>query len=139
MTAFVDRRTGLDVIDRQECVALLARTTVGRLALWTGSTTEVFPVNYAVDGEDIVFRSADGTKVRLAQRADVAFEIDELDPATRSGWSVVVHGRVEEVAPHVAATYAERLGVDPWSPSEKPHVLRIRATSVTGRRISTGS
>jgi len=136
MTAFTDRRTGLDVIERAECLALLAAAEVGRLAVASGGAAEIFPVNYVVDGEEIVFRSAAGTKVRLAQRADVAFEIDAFDPATRTGWSVVVHGHVEEVAPHVAAAQAERLGVEPWADGFKPHVLRIRPRTVTGRRIA---
>lgn len=136
MTAFVDRRTGLDVIERAGCFALLARSSVGRLATAAGGTVEIFPVNYALDGEHVVFRSADGTKVRLAQRAEVAFEIDEIDPATRTGWSVVVHGLVEEVPPILASAYAESLGVDPWAAGEKPHVLRIRPTVVSGRSIT---
>ena len=136
MTAWVDRRTGLDVLERDEALRLLDEHVVGRLATTGGGVVEIFPVNYALDGDMVVFRSAGGTKVRLAQRAEVAFEIDEIDPATRTGWSVVVHGHVDEVPEHLADDYARALGVDPWAEGEKPHVLRIRPTTITGRRIS---
>lgn len=136
MTAWVDRRTGLDVLDREASLRLLEQHRVGRLATTSGGSVEVFPVNYALDGDMVVFRSADGTKERLAKRAEVAFEIDEIDPATRTGWSVVVHGHVDEVPDHLADDYARALGVDPWADGAKPHVLRIRPSTITGRRIS---
>lgn len=136
MTAWVDRRTGLDVLDRETSLSLLGEHCVGRLATTSGGSVDVFPVNYALDGEMVVFRSAGGTKVRLAQRAEVAFEIDEIDPTSRTGWSVVVHGHVEEVPEHLADGYAQALRVDPWAAGDKPHVLRVRPTTITGRRIS---
>jgi len=136
MTAFVDRRTGLDVIERPECLALLGQARVGRLVAASGGSVEIFPVNFALDGDDIVFRSAAGTKVRLAQRSEVAFEVDEIDQGSRTGWSVVARGHVDEVPPYYSALYAETLGVDPWSEGDKPHVLRIRVRTVSGRRIA---
>jgi len=59
MTA-TDARTGLD---RDECLELLAADGVGRLAVVQASTPAVFPVNYVLDGEDIIFRSDPGTKL----------------------------------------------------------------------------
>lgn len=73
--------------------------------------------------------------MRLAQRAEVAFEIDAIDPETRTGWSVVVHGHVDVVSEDLADAYARTIGVEPWAEGEKPHVLRIRPTTITGRRI----
>ena len=136
MTQWVDRRTGLEVLDREESLRRLGEQRVGRLATVGGGGVEIFPVNYALDGDVVVFRSAGGTKVRLAQRAEVAFEIDEIDPDSRTGWSVVVHGHVDEVPDHLAEGYARTIGVDPWADGEKPHVLRIRPTAITGRRIA---
>ena len=53
----------------------------------------VLPVNHAVDGQDVVFRTAHGSKLSAAEgQAVVAFEVDACDPQTRSGWSVLVHG-----------------------------------------------
>ncbi len=98
-----------------------------------GGSPHVVPVNFTVDTDDgggVMFRTDQGTKLRAAERGQVAFEADHYDPATRSGWSVVIHGEAEEVVP--APT---DLPVDPWAGGDKAHWVRIRATTVTGRRV----
>src|SRR3954466_510058 len=114
----VDRRTGVEVVDTAECLRLIASEEVGRLAVVSGGQPHVIPVNYVVDGDTIVFRSADGTKLRAALEGSVAFEVDHFDRPGRGGWSVVVHGRGEEItaaAPPAEVARASALGVDPWA------------------------
>ena len=94
MAHVYEGRTGLDILDRDECLALVRHQPVGRIAIVDGSHPLVFPVNYLLDGDDVVFRTGEGTKLDLAQRAPVCFEVDEIDPATRGGWSVMIHGRL---------------------------------------------
>ena len=60
MKRVMDGRTGLEVIDPDECRRLLAADEIGRLAILDGTTPAVFPVNYVLDGEAIVFRTAPG-------------------------------------------------------------------------------
>jgi glycerol-3-phosphate dehydrogenase len=69
----------------------------------------IFPVNYVVDRDLIVFRTDPGSKLDAAtERESVAFEVDAVDEATRTGWSVVVggtladHDQVQEPAGLVA-------------------------------------
>ena len=77
----MDGRTGIEVIDRDECLALLAAESVGRIAVIAGAEPVIFPVNYAMDGETIVFRTAVGSKFAAAVRGTrVSFEIDRFDP-----------------------------------------------------------
>ena len=77
-----------------ECLALLARGTVGRIALRTERGLRIFPVNYALDGDDVVFRTAPyGVIANNAHGAEVAFEVDQLEEGLRTGWSVVAAGR----------------------------------------------
>jgi Pyridoxamine 5'-phosphate oxidase len=59
----VDSRTGLEVLDRDECLRLLASQPVGRVAVVVDGSPMIFPVNYALDGESIVFRSDAGSKI----------------------------------------------------------------------------
>ena len=127
----IDPATGIDVIPEDECLALLAGERVGRLVLTGGGDAEIFPVNYAMRGRDVVFRTAGGTKWREGPRGRAAFEIDRLDPTARAGWSVVVHGRLEEADDLDTAA----LGVDPWSPHDKPHAMRLVADRISGRRL----
>jgi uncharacterized protein len=133
----IDRRTGLEVLDRDACLALLAGEDVGRLAMGTGGAPLVFPVNYALDGETVVFRTDPGTKLDRAERGRVAFEIDGLDRQARTGWSVVVTGRLEEVTHYDAAAFerVRRLPVEPWAAGEKGHWLRLVPSQITGRRV----
>ena len=137
MTPMLDARTGLEVIDPDECRRLLAADEVGRLALIDGGTPAVFPITYAVDGDAIVFRTAPGTKLSAGPRRRVAFEIDRFDRSRRTGWSVVVTGRLEEVTAYDAATLQRvtRLPVEPWAGGERAHWMRIVPDRITGRRI----
>src|SRR4051812_43833662 len=83
----------LDEIDREECILLLCRCTVGRVAVNVdGAAPLVVPVNYVVDENDIVFRSDAGTKLAAAARGAMSFEIDDIDHGRRAGWSVLVRG-----------------------------------------------
>lgn len=137
MKPTLDARTGLEVIDPDECRRLLAADEVGRLALIDGGTPAVFPINYVVDGDAVVFRTAPGTKLSAGPRRRVAFEIDDFDRSRRTGWSVVVTGRLEEVTAYDAATLQRvtRLPVEPWAGGERAHWMRIVPDRITGRRI----
>lgn len=137
MKRTIDARTGLEILDHDACLELLAGDEVGRLALIDGNVPVVFPVNYVLDGEAVVFRTAPGTKLDLAPRHAVAFEIDAFDRAERTGWSVVVTGRLEEVTEFDDRTLARvrALPVEPWAGGERAHWLRLVPTRVSGRRI----
>ena len=127
-----DPRTGIEAIPRDECLRLLASVPLGRFVRVVGGAPHVVPVNHVVDGDGIVFRS-DGRK-----HGRVAFEADSYDQDTRSGWSVVVHGDAEEVTRFddpETWTRVHELPVDPWAGGEKGHWIRIRPTSITGRRL----
>ncbi|MBN2623445.1 MAG: pyridoxamine 5'-phosphate oxidase family protein [Acidimicrobiales bacterium] len=137
MKRTIDARTGLEVIDPDECRRLLGGDVVGRLAIVDGGTPVVFPVNYVLDGDAVVFRTAPGTKLAVGPRGAVAFEIDDIDRTTRTGWSVLVTGRLEEVTEFDGATLerVKQLPVEPWSGGDTPHWMRLVPSRVTGRRI----
>ena len=65
----------------------------------------------------------------------VAFETDEIDPATSTGWSVTVVGRIQEITDLLEI---ERLdaALTPWAPGERDHFLKIIPEVVTGRRLT---
>ena len=129
--------TGIELIDREVCLDLLRADEVGRLAVIDGGRPVIFPVNYVVDGEHIVFRTAPGTKLDEGPRAPACFEIDEFDRAHHAGWSVVVTGRLEEVTRYNGALFARasELPVHPRAEEPKDHLMRLVPASITGRRI----
>jgi len=127
----------LQVLDHDQCLRLLANEEIGRLAVIAGNTPAIFPVNYALDGATIVFRTDPGTKLDHGPRARASFEIDSFDHTRRAGWSVVATGRLEEVTRYDAATFdrVRRLAIDPWAAGDKAHWMRLIPDRVTGRRI----
>lgn len=135
-----DTRTGLEVMDRRACLALLAGEEVGRVGLLEGAGPLILPTNYALDGEDIIIRTFSGTKLDLAHGSPVCFEVDSFDRESRSGWSVVVRGRLEVVSPREQERW-DRVHdlVDPWAQGDHPHVLAIVSNTITGRKVAPGS
>ena len=116
---------------------LLASVPVGRIAFHADGEVVVLPVNHLVDGQDIVFRTASGSKLSAAEKADiVAFEADDYDAQTKSGWSVVVNGRAEILYENTETQRLDGLGLQPWPTAvDRPFWIRIRPTSVSGRQI----
>src|SRR5207248_182284 len=90
---------GSEALDRGECLRLLGSVSIGRIIFTEHALPAAEPVNFALLGDAVVFRTAAGSRLAAAARnAVVAFEADEFHPATNTGWSVlVVGGRMELV------------------------------------------
>jgi nitroimidazol reductase NimA-like FMN-containing flavoprotein (pyridoxamine 5'-phosphate oxidase superfamily) len=126
---------GLRVLDPDECRAALATGTIGRVAL-CGAVPMVLPVVYGLLDDDIVFRTAPGEKLIAAVlHQTVAFEIDDYDTRTSTGWSVNVVGTPEEIVHPVELERARALGLPCWAGDARDRFVRIRAHDVTGRSI----
>jgi uncharacterized protein len=126
-------------LSRDECLELLAATGVGRLAVAGKDAPVIRPVNYAFDqpSQSVVFRTAPGSKFyALLRQHTAAFEVDGVDRETRTGWSVIIVGATEEVTSASDVRRLDALGLQQWGPGEKAHWVRIRAWTVSGRRIS---
>jgi len=126
---------GLEIMPFDVCLRLLASVSVGRIGFFADGEMVILPVNHVVDGQDLVFRTARGSKLSAAEGRDlVTFEADEYDEQTRSGWSVVVTGRAEVVYEDAEIQRLSRLGLHPWvTAAERPLWIRIRANAVSGR------
>jgi uncharacterized protein len=135
MDARIDYRTGMEELGRDECMRLLASAPLGRLAVVVAGRPLVFPVNFTLDGNAVVLRTDHGTKLHGARNAPVAFECDGIDREYHTGWSVIVQGVAEEVESATEIARLERLPLRPWCSAPRPVWLRLRARSVTGRRI----
>lgn len=129
----------LENLSWDECFALLAQETVGRLVYEDDLGPAAVPVNYAVAGHDIVFRSDDGPKIRGLRGHGVAFEVDRIDDANRSGWSVLVRGTSEEVEIEHVPELLRRLQGSvplPWKKGIHKIWVVITPKTVTGRRLA---
>jgi nitroimidazol reductase NimA-like FMN-containing flavoprotein (pyridoxamine 5'-phosphate oxidase superfamily) len=126
----------LTVLTRTDCLALLAGGVIGRVVFTAAALPSAEPVNYVLDGEEIIFRTANGSKLAGATRhAVVAFQIDEFDPGTRTGWSVLGVGQAYEILdPDRLAELAQRQP-DPWAPGHDVHTISIPLRLLSGRRL----
>jgi len=89
-----------------------------------------------MDGPNPVFRTARGSKLSAAEGQNlVAFEADEYDQRTKSGWSVLVNGRVEVIYEEAEIRRLTQLGLHPWVTAvSRPFWIRIRPSSISGRQ-----
>jgi len=127
--------TVLDEMGREECILLLRRCTVGRVAVNVDGTAPlVVPVNYVVDDDDIVFRTDGGTKLAAVGRGAMSFEIDDIDHGHHAGWSVLVRGTAR-VTDEWENRNAE---LESWA-GDKSHWVRLAIEDVSGRRIVLAS
>jgi nitroimidazol reductase NimA-like FMN-containing flavoprotein (pyridoxamine 5'-phosphate oxidase superfamily) len=135
----LDPRSGLDFLDPDECLALLAERSgcVGRVAFVEGEHPVVLPVNYVLDGNRIAFRTAEGAKLSMSLRgAAASFEVDQLDDEIQTGWSVLVRGHAQVVAGHEEVARLAALGLRTWAgDGAKTEWVVIPIDVVTGRRI----
>jgi hypothetical protein len=126
---------GLEVLAESECQRLLHNMSFGRAGVSTAGVAMILPVNYAMVGDDVVFFTGRGMKLRAAQaQKTMTFEIDSFDPETASGWSVLVVGTAEEV--DAGELYGKRVkALRPAAPGQRHRIVRIRTDMVTGRRF----
>ena len=132
-----DRESPVSELNDKDIWSLLASTPLGRLAVAAGGEIDIFPVNYVVDGQTLLFRTAEGTKlVELTVRDQVAFEIDGV--TDHDAWSVVVKGTAAMLEHRSEIDHADSLPLSPWIPTFKYVYVRITPTGLSGRRFQRG-
>ena len=114
-----------------DCWEMLRRHELGRLAYRDGDTVQIAPLNYAVQGRSIVFRTAEGSKLSaIRDHNDVAFEIDET--TDEAAMSVICRGRAVELTGE-DAQMVDQLRLRPWVRTVKHHVVSIEIEEISGR------
>ncbi|MFE9646280.1 pyridoxamine 5'-phosphate oxidase family protein [Streptomyces sp. NPDC006365] len=124
-------------LDRHESLRLLAEVPVGRVVYTRQALPAVLPINFSLDTDASVLlrTSTDSDLVRAIGGVVVAFEVDEFDAATRSGWSVVVTGRATVVTDPAEHERLSQAGPTSWMPLRDPVFVRIESEMVTGREL----
>jgi hypothetical protein len=127
--------SGLEVLSEAEAFALLATVSVGRLVYSDRALPSLVPVSFSLDERDIVIRT--GRRSSPATHASgnvVAFEVDDIG-AGRSGWTVLVTGRIELVIDPFEVARLGALQLPTWAPAVSDRYLRLRPELIAGRRI----
>ena len=127
---------GERLLTRDECQQVLLSSDVGRVVFTSRALPTAFPVSFAIDREDVVFRTDDGANLVVgAAGTVVAFEVDDLDPATGTGTCVVVTGLATAVSDADDAGRIDRLRIGKWSNSASTRYARIAMSIVVGLRL----
>lgn len=114
-----------------QCWELLRGQEFGRLAYHLADEVHIVPINYAVERDRLLLRTAEGSKLLgVVMNPDVAFEIDEHDD--EHARSVVLRGRATVLDEHEEHR-AENVPLRPWVPGLKYNVIEIVPTDVSGR------
>jgi nitroimidazol reductase NimA-like FMN-containing flavoprotein (pyridoxamine 5'-phosphate oxidase superfamily) len=132
----------LEELEDAECLRLISPGGIGRLAYSGRYGLTVLPVNYRLHEGAIVFRTAQDsptgedleTGIAHAEY-QVAFEVDDIDPLAREGWSVLVHGPAHHMTTEAERASVLESGVEPWPGGAREHAIRITPTRITGRRL----
>jgi nitroimidazol reductase NimA-like FMN-containing flavoprotein (pyridoxamine 5'-phosphate oxidase superfamily) len=126
----------LETLTKRDAVALLSTASVGRVVFTVGALPAIVPVSFAVHGDAIVMRtSLESRLARAAPGGVLAFEVDDVDPATRTGWSVVVTGLASTVSDPAERAAIEAI-VETFAPGQTDLCIRLPLTVVTGRRVA---
>jgi len=140
-------------LSRDECLTLLTRHDVGRIAFTFRDRVDIQPINYIYSSGRLYGRTSEGAKLEtLAHSPWVAFEVDEVRGPF--DWtSVVVHGSFhrldpEATAPEEGRAAAHAVGLlhnvvpntmsvgdpAPW----RTVLFRVHVDEITGRRALPG-
>ena len=123
-------------ISPTECFELLEAGGIGRVGFIAADGVMILPVNFAVSGKTIVFRTAPDTLLALHADARLSFEVDHFDEALGAGWSVLVRGHAHQVTDERDVQRLEQAAVlHPWAPGARDVYVRILPTHISGRSI----
>jgi len=120
----------LEVLSVEECFELVREQVIGRLAIGSAHGPPfVAPVTFILDGGSVFFRSNPGEKFDAVDQ-HATFQVDGFDPNHRTGWSVLLQGRIE-LADDAAVAH---LDLEPWV-GPRAFWIRLAPEVVTGRRL----
>jgi nitroimidazol reductase NimA-like FMN-containing flavoprotein (pyridoxamine 5'-phosphate oxidase superfamily) len=125
----------LEMLSHKDCLALLGLAHIGRAVFTVAALPAIVPVTFGVHDDAVVLCTSADSRLAVAANGSVlAFQVDELDPVSRTGWSVVVTGVAELVTDPAERVRLSGL-VAPWAPGQRDVFIRLPFTVVTGRRI----
>jgi len=115
----------------EDCWAMLGSEEFGRLAFRLIDEVHITPINFAVDGRTLLFRTAEGDKLLgVVMGTEVAFEVDGFEG--ESARSVFVRGTARLLGEDEAHR-AENVPLRSWVSTLKYNVVEIVPQVVTGR------
>lgn len=130
-------RSEVEDLSREECERLLASQNLGRIAIVVDGRPQIFPVNYVLEDEVVVFRTGWGLKLERSPLTPVAFETDMVDTVAGEAWSVVVQGTAQDITEAIDARSVRlrHLAVEPAAPGDRRYWMGVYLRDMSGRRF----
>jgi nitroimidazol reductase NimA-like FMN-containing flavoprotein (pyridoxamine 5'-phosphate oxidase superfamily) len=127
----------LERLDRETSLRLLASVSVGHIAWSDAQRVVIYPLNFVVDDDDIILSTSSAALREAAARGvTLSFQADDFEPAIRTGWTVLVSGRLSEITEPAQILRLGKL-VSAWRQGKDPRLLRLRVDYIAGRRLPT--
>lgn len=129
-------------IGRAESLALLGHVSLGRIVFTQNALPTIRPVNHLLDRGQIVIRTHAGAALTLqTERAGnsgvvVAYEVDDIDPDTHLGWSVIATGYARLVTNQRELAFYQN-ALEAWVDRSLDCVVRVNPLMVTGFRLAS--
>ena len=128
--------SALKRLERPECLRLLQTGLIGRVVYTYDAMPAAQPVNYAMDNDEIIFRTDGGDKLKAAvNNAVVGFEVDEFDTTARTGWSVLAVGQAYHLIDEERLASLRSRLPEPWPTGRSTYTVAVPLTKLTGRRL----
>lgn len=124
----------VEELGEDACLELLGTKEVGRVAYNDPEGPVVMPVNYVLQDDTVLFRIAPHS--RLADRlrdGAASFEVDHIDDATRTGWSVLVQGHAARADSWDLPEAESR--PTPWAEGSRNLHVRLSPHHISGVRL----
>jgi nitroimidazol reductase NimA-like FMN-containing flavoprotein (pyridoxamine 5'-phosphate oxidase superfamily) len=120
---------------REQALRQLASVPVGRVGFTSRALPALRPVSHIVEREHVIIRSHESSEIVNAASTErgavVAYEADNIDVASRTGWSVLVVGLARLIEdPDEVAHYRRELVA--LVPDDGGSVIRIYPELVSG-------
>ncbi len=129
----------LRTLSAEECFDRLEPGGIGRVGFASAEGVVMLPVNYAISGKSVIFRTAPDTLLALYADAHLSFEVDYFDDERHEGWSVLVQGHAQQVTSEPEVSYLEETtGLQPWAAGPRDVYVRIAPIRITGRSVAPG-
>ncbi|WP_020669836.1 pyridoxamine 5'-phosphate oxidase family protein [Amycolatopsis nigrescens] len=123
---------GLRMLDREQCLALLATARIGRVVFTHQGLPAVRPVKFVLCDDSICFGApARSPLFAAAHDGVVAFEVDAFERDLTAGWFVTALGTANEARDCPALTTAAL----PWFPGEDDRCVLMPIELLSGYRV----
>ena len=130
----------VEKLSQESCIELLKDSLIGRIIFVDENGPNAWPINYAMYGDNVVFRVEQQSRLRNQLNDKIAFEIDHMEPDASSGWSVLVHGHAHEVPVdqvHNIVKQMKETVPRPWAEGIHNVWIEIEAEEITGRTLTS--